>query len=120
MLPTLIGAVYDWIPATKYSYHSMESRGRTRGKMINKAEATKLFEDNACLIKDRDVIFERVARKLLGDDAVAFAKKQPNTHFNGYGIGCYTAWYLTQKGFFLAITYLNVKEEMRENGEEKG
>ena len=28
--------------------------------------------------------------------------------------------YLTQKGFFLAITYLNVKEEMRENVEEKG
>lgn len=42
--------------------------------MINRAEATKLFEDNACLIKDKDVIFERVARKLLGDDAVAFAK----------------------------------------------
>lgn len=25
-------------------------------------------------VKDKDVIFERVARKLLGDDAVAFAK----------------------------------------------
>ena len=38
--------------------------------------------------------------------------------FNGYGIGDYTACYLTQKEFFLAITYLNVKKQ-RDLGNQK-
>lgn len=35
-----------------------------------------------------------------------------------YGIGDYTACYLTQKEFFLAITYLNVKKQ-RDLGNQK-
>lgn len=33
--------------------------------------------------------------------------------FNGYGIGDYTAWYLTEYGFYIAATYRNV-ERIRE------
>jgi len=38
------------------------------GNMINKVAATKLFDDNSCLVGDRDVIFESVARELLGGE----------------------------------------------------
>ncbi len=45
------------------------------GNMINKVAATKLFDDNSCLVGDRDVIFESVARELLGGESIEFAKK---------------------------------------------
>lgn len=82
---------------------------------------TKLFDDNSCLVGDRDVIFESVARELLGGESIEFAKRmctKIERRFNGYGIGDYTACYLTQKEFFLAITYLNVKKQ-RDLGNQK-
>ena len=91
------------------------------GNMINKVAATKLFDDNSCLVGDRDVIFESVARELLGGESIEFAKRmctKIERRFNGYGIGDYTACYLTQKEFFLAITYLNVKKQ-RDLGNQK-
>ena len=72
------------------------------GNMINKVAATKLFDDNSCLVGDRDVIFESVARELLGGESIEFAKRmctKIERRFNGYGIGDYTACYLTQKEF---------------------
>lgn len=58
---------------------------------------------------------EKVATGLFGSSAVAFAKRRQNagTTFNGYGIGDYTAWYLTEYGFYIAATYRNV-ERIRE------
>lgn len=91
------------------------------GNVINKVAATKLFDDNSCLVGDRDVIFESVARELLGGESIEFAKRmctKTERRFNGYGIGDYTACYLTQKEFFLAITYLNVKKQ-RDLGNQK-
>lgn len=90
--------------------------------MINKAAATKLFDDNSCLVGDRDVIFESVAKELLGGESIEFAKRmctKIERSFNGYGIGDYTAYYLTQKEFFLAITYLNVKKTKKFEQSEK-
>lgn len=52
-------------------------------KTISKAKAAQLFAENAGLT------------------------------FNGYGIGDYTAWYLTEYGFYIAATYRNV-ERIRE------
>ena len=82
-----------------------------RKDVINKAKAIELFESNACLIKERDVILERTARKILGNTAVDFAMRMGKEYINGYGIGDYTTTYLPQRVFFLAITYLNVAEE---------
>lgn len=80
--------------------------------MINKDAANAIFERNACLVVDRDVIPEKVAVELTSREAVKFAKKMGNG-YNGYGIGEYgTMWYLTRRDFFLAVTYQNVKSEL--------
>ena len=58
-----------------------------------------------------DGVPEQAATELFGSAAVDFAKRQQNAGltFNGYGIGDYTAWYLTEYGFYIAATYCNVK-----------
>lgn len=78
---------------------------------INKVQAAKLFAVNAVLFGQANGMPERTATELFGADAVAFAKRQENTGiaFNGYGIGGYTAEYLTEYGFYIAATYYNVK-----------
>lgn len=82
--------------------------------MINKALAVELFEKNACLVVDRDVIPTKLAAELTSEKAVEFAKKQGE--YNGYGIGDKgTMGYLTRKGFFIAVTYQNVKTGLKQN-----
>lgn len=78
---------------------------------INKVQAAKLFAVNAVLFGQANGMPERTATELFGADAVAFAKRQENTGiaFNGYGIGGFTAEYLTEYGFYIAATYYNVK-----------
>ena len=81
--------------------------------MINKDAANALFERNACLVVDRDVIPEKVAIELTSREAVEFAKKMEISAFNGYGIGeIGTMNYLNRKGFFLAVTYQNIGHEL--------
>jgi predicted homoserine dehydrogenase-like protein len=82
---------------------------------ISKAKAAQLFAENAVLFGRADGVPEQAAKELFGSSAVAFAKRQQNagTTFNGYGIGDYTAWYLTEYGFYIAATYRNV-ERIRE------
>lgn len=85
---------------------------------ISKAQAAQLFAENAVLFGQVDGVPEKVAAELFGLAAVDFAKKQrtAGTTSNGYGIGDYTANYLTQYGFYIAATYYNVvrirKEEI--------
>lgn len=43
--------------------------------MVNRSMAMALFEKNACLVVDRDVIPERIAEELTSKEAVDFAKK---------------------------------------------
>lgn len=84
-------------------------------KTISKAKAAQLFAENAVLFGRADGVPEQVATELFGSAAVDFAKRQRNAGltFNGYGIGDYTAWYLTEYGFYIAATYRNV-ERIRE------
>lgn len=82
---------------------------------ISKAKAAQLFAENAVLFGQADGVPEQAATELFGFAAVDFAKRQQNAGltFNGYGIGDYTAWYLTEYGFYIAATYRNV-ERIRE------
>ena len=78
--------------------------------MRNISEVRKLFEREAVLFGARDGVPEYRAVQLLGADAVKFAKRLPGGNYSGYGIGDYTAYYLTESGFYAAVTYVNVKE----------
>lgn len=84
---------------------------------ISKAQAAQLFAENAVLFGRADGVPEQVATELFGSAAVDFAKRQQNAGltFNGYSIGDYTAWYLTEYGFYIAVIYCNV-ERIREGG----
>ena len=82
-----------------------------REKNVSKARASQLFEENAVLFG------------LFGADAVKFAKRieGPGITFNAYGIGEYSANYLTEWGFYLAASYYNVKniQEAESAGEDR-
>lgn len=85
---------------------------------LNRAQAKALFDSSACLIGDRDAIPQRKAREMLGADAIDFvlrmdaASSRPNSPrlVSGYGIGDYTAYYLTEYGFYAAVTFRNISE----------
>ena len=79
---------------------------------LNKLEAEILFSDRAILIGSADVIPEHEAIELLGEASVNYVKHLGRTVkglYNGFGIGTYTASYLTLNGFLNAVSYHNVK-----------
>lgn len=77
---------------------------------LNKAEAEKLFLENALLIERTNVIERDTAVSLLGQDAYKFAVSHTKARAeNGYGIGHYTLWYMTEEAFYLGVTYLNIE-----------
>lgn len=80
-------------------------------KTIDKTQAARLFTENAVLFGRVDGVPEQIATELFGSAAVDFAKSQQSDWlaFTGYGIGDYTAWYLTEYGFYIAATYCNVE-----------
>lgn len=92
--------------------------------MMNKTQATELFQREAVLFGGRDGIPEERAVKLLGKEAVDFAHRMEGNdnrrglYFNGYGIGHYTAAYMTLEGLYAAITYNNVSILEKEAGHE--
>lgn len=78
---------------------------------ITKANAEKLYSENAVLVGLKDGIPEDTAKRLLGEESIAFAhrmEKYPGTLCNAYGAGGYTLKYLTLEGFLTACTYTNV------------
>ena len=83
--------------------------------MINKMQAIKLFEENACLVGDRDVIPSKNAMKIVDQNAINFAGRMKRGCSSLYGIGDYNIEYLTREGFFLAVTYMNVAEDREMN-----
>lgn len=84
-------------------------------KPLNRAQAEALFSENAVLIGKTDVIERDKAVSLLGPDAYKFAVRHTKAVAeNGYGIGHYTLWYMTEEAFYLGITYLNVDAYRRE------
>lgn len=88
--------------------------------MLNKTRVIELFERYAVLFGDTDGVPEYQAVNLFGEEAVVFAKRYSNAvafakrNFDGccsgFGIGDFTAEYLTFKGFRIAATYVNVAE----------
>lgn len=85
-------------------------RTQNMQETISKAKAAQLFAENAVLFGLTDGVPEQVAVKLFGNAAVDFAERmqRPRVASNGYGIGDYTALYLTEYGFYIAATYCNV------------
>ena len=63
---TPIGAVYDWIPANNYNYHSMESGERDKRKMAYEVINEKLKVE-ACRIGDLTMDQVESFLKLWGD-----------------------------------------------------
>ena len=89
-------------------------------RTMNKAKVAQLFAENAVLFGRDDGVPEKVATRLFGPAAVNFAKRQQNIGitFNSYGIGNYNAWFLTERGFYIAATYCNV-EWLREGEQQQ-
>lgn len=78
---------------------------------LNKEQAEQLFNENAVLFGSHDAIPEMLVVRLLGQNSLDFVRRQRSTEtglFAGYGIGEYTAFGLTKKGFLIAATYQNV------------
>lgn len=79
--------------------------------MYNKSDVDMLFNKVKVLIGSIDAAPEYAVKDLFGESAVDFAKRLgAGENFSGYGIGDYTANYLTYKGFQTAATFVNVKE----------
>lgn len=78
---------------------------------LNKLQAEILFDERAIFIGNADVIPEQEAADLLGEAAINHVKHLARTIrglCNGYGIGTYTAQYITLNGFLHAVSYHNV------------
>lgn len=96
-------------------------RTQNMQETISKAKAAQLFAENAVLFGLTDGVPEPVAVKLFGNATVDFAKRMQSTRTvsNGYGIGDYTALYLTEHGFYIAATYCNVAYIREKYGKEE-
>ena len=80
---------------------------------LNRAQAQALFEEKAILIGGGDAIPEETVVELFGEAAVAHAHtldKAGGSYCNAYGVGDYTAPYLTLSGFLRAVTYHNIRK----------
>lgn len=84
--------------------------------MFTEAQAKEIFESNSLYITGKNVIPYENALQFVTMDAIDFALRQGSSknHWintengNGYGIGDYTVMYLTEKGWTLAVTYMNI------------
>lgn len=80
---------------------------------INKAEAKKLFEENSVLMGNTDCVPVRTAKELLGAEVVSATMKLVNAggkYYNIWDDDCSKyCKYLTEAGFFMAVTLHNVK-----------
>lgn len=93
-------------------------------KTYTHEKADKIFNENAVLIGDKDVIPVNRAVLLLGGPAVDFAKKFRDG-YSGYGLGerdAFAIKYLKKEGFYRAVTYYNInairEEERGLNGKD--
>ncbi|MBC3901280.1 hypothetical protein GH811_16845 [Acetobacterium malicum] len=82
--------------------------------MLNSAQVRELFEKEAILFGDRDGVTIGRAMELFGTNATKFANDHSRGWANGFGIGDYTAHYLTFAGFQRAASYANVEEIKKE------
>lgn len=78
-------------------------------KMLNSAQVKELFEKEAILFGERDGVLIDKVIELFGVKATQFANDYSKGWANGFGVGDFTAWYLTFTGFATAATYANVE-----------
>lgn len=78
--------------------------------MFNSAQVKELFEKEAVLFGIRDGVLVERATELFGSKAIDFASKVAKDWINGFGVGNYTAYYLTFAGFQQAASFANVEE----------
>ena len=82
-------------------------------KELNKAQVAALFEREAVLMGSEDMVPEHRAAALFGNDAVEHAKRMDGAaharYTNGYGVGDYTMFALTFRGFQAAASFYNVQ-----------
>lgn len=81
---------------------------------MNKSQVTALFEREAVLLGERDCVPDSRAAALFGEAAVEHAHNlntsRPGWYANGYGIGGYTLFALTFRGFQAAASYYNAQK----------
>lgn len=81
---------------------------------MNAAQVKALFEREAVLFETEDRVPSFRAAALFGQGAVDHARNlnaaQPGKYENGFGIGTFTLYALTFKGFQAAASYYNVQQ----------
>ena len=91
---------------------AMEVQIMKNWKPVNRNQLESLFAENACLFGNVDRIPIETAKAMFGVDAIDFATSMNNTSGrntrNGYGIGAFTAEYITLHGAMVAATYCNI------------
>lgn len=78
----------------------------------------RIFNKEKVFISTRDVMPESTALKIFGKDAIAFVRRAG--YCSGFGIGDYTATYLTYEGVQIAATFCNVEELSHKHVQESG
>lgn len=82
-------------------------------KELNKAQVAAIFAQEAVLMGSEDMVPEFRAAALFGKDAVEHAKsmnRDARVHYiGGYGVGDFTMFALTYRGFQAAASFHNVQ-----------
>lgn len=78
--------------------------------MLSSTQVKELFEKEAVLFGVRDGVLTERATELFGSKAIDFASKAAEDWIGGFGVGNYTAYYLTFAGFQQAASFANVEE----------
>lgn len=114
-----VGSKRERKPQRAYAYYSTARNEKKGAYTMSTNEMTSKIRE----LKELKAMAEELAAEITAiEDTIKaemtarnIAKRQQNAGltFNGYGIGDYTAWYLTEYGFYIAATYRNV-ERIRE------
>lgn len=86
--------------------------------ILNKTQVEEMFKHESVLLGHMDCVPGFRAAHLFGQEAVAHAKKIDDG-WNAYGIGDFTLFYLTHKGFLAAASFNNVLQ-LRKEAEMEG
>lgn len=111
----------------------MKYKGTMSGEFMNRAQAQRLFDENAVLIGFEDVVNGKAAEKLLGTDAINYAtenayyRNKLKAHFLNYSVSGTQDWkpmiecFLRFDAFFYAVTFNNMRllQEQRKESKKK-
>lgn len=78
---------------------------------LTKDQVVDLFQREAIMINDMDVVPKFRVSRLFGKEAAEFADRLSNHRYSScYGVGDYTLDYMTYPGFLIAASYYNVQQ----------